>query len=584
MSADPLIGKQLGDYTIVDILGRGGMARVYRGYDANLDRYAAVKVINTNPTAIDDHEYRERFQREARAIARLRHDRIVSVYQFGQTDNTYYMAMVFINGRDLRQVLKSYAEQGRRMSHEEVMRVIRDIGGALDYAHKEGVIHRDIKPSNIMITEDGSAVLTDFGLALSVPEGTTGNTFGSAHYIAPEQAISSARAVPQSDLYSLGVVLYEMLAGQVPFDDPSAMSVALKHLNDLPPPPSRFNPSLSSFVEEVVLRTMDKEPSKRFANCAELIGTLEHAFANQAPEAPTARPKLAIPDEKTAPLVNFDSKPSATRSSSMVSTPAPVQPTAAANGGSMAKKPTAAARNKLRSAMPVIIGGAVILLLVASAAILSGGLGGNAQPPEALVIAQVTEEPTVEVIVTEVTKEPTVTGIELTEAIATVTDAPTETRLPANVPTSTVEVTVEASAVSAADITDEPDRNNPLLLTYTPDTVILINRSERSIDVRGLTFIQTRDDGNRTFDSNSWFNVNFNGGLGSGDCVQLWTDNIASLPIPENCESRYAWRQVTQIRWFWISEDPDTTFEVRRGDDVLAVCTVGAGECAFPVE
>src|SRR5690606_26556901 len=128
-----------------------------------------------------------------------------------------------------------------------------EIANALDYAHQQGVIHRDIKPSNIMMTTTG-AVLTDFGLALTTTEGTKGDTFGSAHYIAPEQAISSARAVPQSDLYSLGVVLYEAFTGQVPFDDPSVMSVALKHLNEPPPSPSLYNPELPKSIERVLLK------------------------------------------------------------------------------------------------------------------------------------------------------------------------------------------------------------------------------------------------------------------------------------------------------------------------------------------
>src|SRR5690242_2295263 len=240
MSTDPLIGKTLGDYTVVDILGHGGMARVYRGFDKKLNRYAAVKVIEAHLIASPDQdEYRARFQNEARAIARLNHPNIVGVYQFDQVGTIYYMAMSFIEGRDLRSYLRDFARKNTYMPYAEVLRVIRDIGSALDYAHREGVIHRDIKPSNIMVTPEGRAVLTDFGLALSVPEGTVGNTFGSAHYIAPEQAVSSAQAVPQSDLYSLGVVLFEMLTNSIPFNDQNAMSVALKHLNEQPQPPSR---------------------------------------------------------------------------------------------------------------------------------------------------------------------------------------------------------------------------------------------------------------------------------------------------------------------------------------------------------
>ncbi|MBE0689867.1 MAG: serine/threonine protein kinase, partial [Anaerolineae bacterium] len=189
-SIDSLIDQQLGDYQIIELLGRGGMARVYKGYDARLDRYAAVKVIDAQLLASEaEDEYRQRFCREARAIASMQHPNIVSIYQFGDFENLYYMAMVLIDGCDLGQILREHIQNRTRISYGQAMRIARDIAKALDYAHEQGVIHRDIKPSNIMVMRDGHAILTDFGLALSVPEGSIGNTFGSAHYIAPEQAL-----------------------------------------------------------------------------------------------------------------------------------------------------------------------------------------------------------------------------------------------------------------------------------------------------------------------------------------------------------------------------------------------------------
>jgi len=240
--SDPLIGRVLGDYTIEALMGKGGMARVYRGYDEKLKRYAAVKVINTELESDElREEYQARFVREARAIARLQHPNIVGVYQFDQLWDLNFMAMQFIEGDDLRHQLEDYHNRGTLMPLRTIVTIMRDIASALDYAHAHGVIHRDSKPSNIMVTPEGRGVLTDFGLVLNLEDGTIGNTFGSAHYIAPEQAVSSAQAVAQSDLYSLGVVLFEMATGKVPFDDPSTMSVALKHLNEPPPLPSTIN-------------------------------------------------------------------------------------------------------------------------------------------------------------------------------------------------------------------------------------------------------------------------------------------------------------------------------------------------------
>src|SRR5690606_22716184 len=167
-------------------------------------------------------------------------------------------------GRDLGQILREYGRKGRLMAYRDIYRVMRDMASALDHAHAGGVIHRDIKPSNIMVSVDGHSVLTDFGLALSMRDGSVGNTFGSAPYVAPDQAISSSSVTPQSDLYSLGVVLYQMLVGRVPFDDPSATAVALKHLNEQPPAPRFLNASIPREVEAVVLRMLSKDPARRY--------------------------------------------------------------------------------------------------------------------------------------------------------------------------------------------------------------------------------------------------------------------------------------------------------------------------------
>ncbi len=312
MSEDSLVGKKLGDYTILNLLGRGGMSRVYQGYDENLDRYAAVKVISSDFATTTEEEYTRRFQIEARAIARLRHPNIVGVYQFGRSEGIYYMAMVFLEGQDLRTHLNGYVERRTFIPVAEILHIARDVASALDYAHEQGVIHRDIKPSNIMLEKHtGRAILMDFGLALSVHEGTTGDTFGSAHYIAPEQAVSSAQAVSQSDLYSLGVVLYEMLAGKVPFDDPSAMSVALKHLNEAPPPMTLYNPQLPPEVETVIMRALDKKPEHRYPTGHELIDALERALqrSGYGIAAPLNTVPPFMPTSSTEPTPWFGQRP-----------------------------------------------------------------------------------------------------------------------------------------------------------------------------------------------------------------------------------------------------------------------------------
>lgn len=274
------------------------MARVYVGYDDRLQRHAAVKVINSDLMSADRGEYAERFRREARAIARLNHPNIVSVYQFGEYEQLYYMAMAFIEGRDVRQMLREHGERGTRMPFREVLNIVQGIGSALDYAHSRGVIHRDIKPSNIMVDQDNRPILTDFGLALAAWEGTLGDTFGTAHYIAPEQAMSSAKAVPQSDLYSLGICTYEMLTGRVPFDDPSAMSVALKHLNEPPPPLRTIVPTMPIEVEAVILKVLEKDPLNRFTTGAEMSEMLAIAMSSTITDSRPSRRTLPFDDPR----------------------------------------------------------------------------------------------------------------------------------------------------------------------------------------------------------------------------------------------------------------------------------------------
>lgn len=273
---DPLIGSVIDDYKIEDLLGHGGMGRVYRVLDVKLNRYAAMKVL-TQPTKNADI-YEKRFYREAQSIAKLKHPNIVAIYRFNDKDNLYYMAMEYVDGADLRWVLRDYAADGDVIDYSTLLTIIEQISKALDYAHKNGVIHRDIKPSNIMISRAGDAILTDFGLALNVQDGTGGEIFGSPHYIAPEQAVNSGNAVPQTDFYSLGVILYEMLTGSVPFDEGSAIQVAMAHIGDTLPDPLSINPDLHPAFIPVLNKALAKDPKDRYQNGAKLVNALKSAI------------------------------------------------------------------------------------------------------------------------------------------------------------------------------------------------------------------------------------------------------------------------------------------------------------------
>jgi serine/threonine protein kinase len=272
---DPYIGQQFGDYVIQELLGKGGMARVYRALDPNLNRLAAIKVID--PGVADDPEYTRRFKREAQAVAKLTHPNIVSIYQFGVSDGIYYMAMAFVDGVDMGWLIQDYRRENRLMSYDSLLKVIGQVASALDYAHSQGVIHRDVKPSNIMVTPEGRAYLTDFGLVRDLAIPTLGEIFGSPQYISPEQAINSANAVPQSDLYSLGVMIYEIVAGRLPFESENPNEVAMMHVEQLPPSPRMFNPSLPAAIEAVVMRTLAKDIAVRYESGAALYSALRQA-------------------------------------------------------------------------------------------------------------------------------------------------------------------------------------------------------------------------------------------------------------------------------------------------------------------
>lgn len=290
MVDDPLIGAQLGNFRLERLLGRGGMAAVYYGHDMMLDRPVAIKIVDRRFR--DNDAYTERFLREARAVARWRHENIIQVYHVGEQNGLHYMVMEYIGGGDLASLLAEQQACETLLPVGDVLRIGRAIASALDFAHRQGIIHRDVKPGNVLLADDGRVVLSDFGLVLETAGETTGEMFGSPHYIAPEQARSSGGAAPASDLYSLGVILYEMLAGRRPFEDPSPATLALQHLMEPPPLPRQLNPSLNHATEVVLLRALEKEPAARYPSASALMDALEVALLGE---------ELAL-DDGPAPL------------------------------------------------------------------------------------------------------------------------------------------------------------------------------------------------------------------------------------------------------------------------------------------
>jgi beta-lactam-binding protein with PASTA domain len=269
---DNIIGSLFdGRYRLERRIGTGGMADVYLAQDESLHRRVAIKILADRYT--QDAGFVERFRREATAAAGLSHPNIVSIYDRGQCDGTYYIAMEYIEGPTLKQEITARAPLPEAETIGYAIQALQ----ALEFAHRRGVIHRDIKPHNMMITPDGLLKVTDFGIARATNEvdmTEVGSIVGTAQYLSPEQARGQTVG-PQSDIYSLGVVLYEMLTGEVPFTGSSAVEIAMKQVNDQPVPPSRRNRLISPALEQVVLRALAKDPALRFHSAREMADELE---------------------------------------------------------------------------------------------------------------------------------------------------------------------------------------------------------------------------------------------------------------------------------------------------------------------
>lgn len=266
-----LIGKR---YEILEKIGNGGMATVYKAQDTVLKRYVAVKVLREEFTT--DEEFIRRFNTEAQSAASLAHPNIVSIYDVGTEDNIYYIVMELIQGKTLKEII----DEDGVLPWKWSLDIAIQIASALEVAHKNNIVHRDIKPHNIIITEDGVAKVTDFGIAKAVSNSTItafGTTIGSVHYFSPEHA-RGGYTDAKSDLYSLGVVMYEMLTGRVPFDADTPVSIALKHMQEKPIEPIKLNPAIPYSVNKIIMKAMEKDLNLRYQSATEMLKDLNMAL------------------------------------------------------------------------------------------------------------------------------------------------------------------------------------------------------------------------------------------------------------------------------------------------------------------
>ncbi|MCP4541493.1 MAG: serine/threonine protein kinase [Chloroflexi bacterium] len=299
MKSRDLTGKQLGEYKIIEHIGRGATADVYKAFQPSLNRHVGIKVLS--PFVSDKEAFRKRFTREAKAVAQLDHPNILPVYGFDQQDNQVYLVMRYVDTGSLADTLADM--QGEPMSLDRTLKIMEQVGSALSHAHNRGIIHRDVKPGNILLGSDNWVLLTDFGLVKILEESTaitqSGVGVGTPNYMAPEQ-VRGDPVDARADIYALGAMLYQILTGTVPFEGESGIAVALKHINEEPTPPRVVNPDLSPAVEQVILKALIKDRELRYQSTEEFVTAFREATFTTSP-TPSSISVTKPPQEATSP-------------------------------------------------------------------------------------------------------------------------------------------------------------------------------------------------------------------------------------------------------------------------------------------
>lgn len=583
---NPLIGQQLANFRIERLIGRGGMAEVYYGHDLMLHRPVAIKVIDARLRR--NSTYAQRFVQEARTIAQWRHENIVQIYFAGEEDSLFYFVMEYIEGLDLSELLAQYREEGMLIPHKDVLYIGRAIGNALDFAHENGVIHRDIKPSNVMVDDRGRVALTDFGLALDVNQGSIGRAFGSAYYIAPEQARRSSDAVPQSDLYSLGVILYEMLTGSVPFDDPSPASLALQHLTLPPPSPRTLNPNLNTEMEAVLLIALSKEVEERYPSGKLLMQAVEKAMS----PAPINGKTAALPARvEVSPIQS----PVSVREK--VSEYFIENPPGSNWNPDAPSKPRSTTASKRYSWFTLAAAGGSLLILLTFITLAIANLWSLRNPPDGgdeaglpVVVAEMTDA---DIVDGEGSGSPT--PDELREApatampqpiievvtIVTANTLPPPTQTPVNTVTVAVVLPTATNTPMPTATVLYPDGRR-VQLYYDDYSFYILNLDGQAIEIEAISFEGLNGAGQSagfSFAGSGW--AAFHTTLDSGRCNRIETRQAPFYLRPGQCPSYNATVTpiITDDEVFWSSQNGISTFRVMWAGQEIGRCRVGGGIC-----
>lgn len=353
-----LEGKRINDrYKVIKHIGGGGMSNVYLAHDLILNRDVAIKVLRYD--SMNEEESMRRFHREALSATSLTHPNIVSIYDVGEDGDMHYIVMEYVKGKTLKQYIKENAP----LSPARSVQIMKQLASAISHAHANQIIHRDIKPQNILMDENGNVKITDFGIATSLAATSytkTNSVIGTVHYLSPEQARGGA-ATKKSDIYSLGIVLYELLTGEVPFSGESAVSIALKHLQAETPSVRDFDASIPQSLENVILKATAKNPDHRYASVDEMAADLETVLSPARRNEPKFRPPVDNEETKAIPIIK-ESLPINEMANTKVIKPSFIEKNKATNVDNEAKKPPKPKKN--RKKLWTIAGLASLLFIV----------------------------------------------------------------------------------------------------------------------------------------------------------------------------------------------------------------------------
>jgi serine/threonine protein kinase len=479
-------------------------------------------------------------------MARWNHENIVRVYYAGQEDGVNYLVMEYVQGTDLKAWLSPYSKDSLPAPTEEVLRIGKGVANALDYAHAHDIVHRDVKPSNILLAEDGRILLSDFGLALDIQEGSSGDAFGSPKYIAPEQARGSEDGVPQTDLYSLGVILYEMLTGSLPFQGGSATALAVQHLNQAPPLPRTINPDLNEATEKVLLKSLHKSPRNRYQSGEKLMAALENALNDEA-----------IPAVKPKP---FSTVPVADKVAAHLASPNP--PGSASDTHSPPKSASSPFNQPGTKNILPILGIGAVGLVVCIAALFIGSLlfnritQGDAQNNPQTGIGSSGEQ----------------NQEQLSQQGSSENGQGEETQVDAPAPTVT--------------LPGDAPVGERLILFYNAGGFYAWNPGNRNITIRSFTFEAVDNDGNSTglfFDGRRW--SGYYPSIQVGKCDRLEILNEVPKERPGQCQGYNAIMtpEEEDSMIFWIPRENINQFRVSKDGQELGLCNIPDGQCEVAI-